>query len=59
MGGVLGGGGSGRCLSRGGRGGGGLGGEDPPPPPPNEPYRPRIAKMHHIDPFSIYICHNV
>ena len=35
-----------------GSGGGGLPGQ-------NEPYQPGIAKMHHIDPFSIYICHNV
>ena len=35
------------------------GGEEPPPPCRNEPYQPGIAKMNHIDPFSIYIRHNV
>ena len=48
-------GGGGRCLSGAGRGGGGPGGGGCQ----TEPYRPGIAKMHHIDPFSTYICHNV
>ena len=49
----------GRCLSGGGRGGRGSRGGAPALPCWTEPYRPGIAKMHHIDPFNIYICHNV
>ena len=58
-------GGGGRALlGRRGEGGRGsrVGGEvvqGGEPPFRNEPYRPRIAKKHHIDPFSTYICHNV
>ena len=62
--------GAGRCLSRGGRGGGDSrggragsrgGGRGPGGGGAcrNEPYQPGIAKMHHIDPFSIHICHNI
>ena len=43
-------------LERRGEGGEGV---QAPPPCRNEPYPPGIAKMHHTNPFSIYICPNV